>query len=282
MTAIRTPTLPPGVLVAREMQAALLSECAAYHLSVKSGLFIALCAPAIMVLYFLLMALPGSREFAVLIVQENHPVEIATFLLFFVSSLLALHNAYYLWHVKNLAIAALASVLMFVFLFVIAMEEIAWGQQFFSFSTPDLIQPYNMQHEVTIHNLKGIHGNAAKLYILLCLAAMTSMFWRVHGDYRAVMEAMQAPKILLIGLVVVLLASLPKLYTEHFHVHDYYKSHIRWTTEAIELTLGVLALSYVILKRRSLHARADSRRASCDSRPRAGPPARRASSWRRV
>jgi len=46
----------------------------------------------------------------------------------------------------------------FLFLFV-AGEEISWGQRIFHIATPEVLYDINLQHEITIHNIKGIHGS---------------------------------------------------------------------------------------------------------------------------
>jgi len=48
--------------------------------------------------------------------------------------------------------------------FVVAMEEIAWGQQFIGYETPDFIKPINVQGEVTLHNYRG-HNSALELVV---------------------------------------------------------------------------------------------------------------------
>jgi len=42
--------------------------------------------------------------------------------------------------------------------FFIAGEEISWGQRFFNITTPEMLKNINVQQEVNIHNIEGIHG----------------------------------------------------------------------------------------------------------------------------
>jgi len=42
--------------------------------------------------------------------------------------------------------------LFFLSLFIIAMEEISWGQRFFSFHSGEFFNAYNIQHETNLHN----------------------------------------------------------------------------------------------------------------------------------
>jgi hypothetical protein len=40
-------------------------------------------------------------------------------------------------------------------LFLIAMEEISWGQRIFNLGTPEFFESYNEQSEITLHNMYG-------------------------------------------------------------------------------------------------------------------------------
>ena len=44
-------------------------------------------------------------------------------------------------------------ILLTLSLFYVSGEEISWGQRLFSFSTPELLQQHNLQHEANLHNL---------------------------------------------------------------------------------------------------------------------------------
>lgn len=48
--------------------------------------------------------------------------------------------------------------LLALFLFICAGEEISWGQRIFGIETPELIQEANAQKELNLHNLWFFHG----------------------------------------------------------------------------------------------------------------------------
>lgn len=53
------------------------------------------------------------------------------------------------------------------FLFV-GMEEISWGQRLLSLKTPDALSAVNEQHELNLHNVKGLHGGTeVKVFLVL-------------------------------------------------------------------------------------------------------------------
>ncbi len=46
--------------------------------------------------------------------------------------------------------------LLAVGLFLVAGEEVSWGQQAFDFATPEWLKPHNRQRELTLHNLHAV------------------------------------------------------------------------------------------------------------------------------
>ena len=42
--------------------------------------------------------------------------------------------------------------------FLVAMEEVSWGQTLFSWSTPEALQELNIQSETNLHNLRTLQG----------------------------------------------------------------------------------------------------------------------------
>lgn len=80
--------------------------------------------------------------------SEDHLLENMTALFFFMASILLVFKffrpgIYYRWWLLFIA-------LMF---FVIAMEEISWGQRIVGWSTPASLSAYNYQNETNLHNV---------------------------------------------------------------------------------------------------------------------------------
>lgn len=118
-----------------------------------------LIAPLFLTFIFsVFLAVPFTREFTILQLSENHPVELITFIALICGSIMSLKLA-----IKSRKSEAptptsvIYGVLAFL-LFVIGMEEIAWGQWFLGFETPESLKAINRQGEVTLHNIDGIHG----------------------------------------------------------------------------------------------------------------------------
>ena len=53
--------------------------------------------------------------------------------------------------------------------FVVAGEEISWGQRIFGIATPDTLQSINVQHELNLHNISGVHDKVRALGLLFIL-----------------------------------------------------------------------------------------------------------------
>ena len=89
-------------------------------------------------------------------ISEGSLIEWLGFLFLLLSSILLWINSS-IWRgkIKKLFIRFTSIVL-----FLLAMEEMSWGQMIFNWGTPDLINNYNIQHETNIHNLSIFHAHS--------------------------------------------------------------------------------------------------------------------------
>ena len=84
-------------------------------------------------------------------VQEDGPAENLTALIYVISSILAGVAAFQLWRARRIWYM-LAFMGLAVGFFMIAGEEISWGQRIFAMQTPGFFEQYNHQHEMNLHN----------------------------------------------------------------------------------------------------------------------------------
>ncbi|MBU0719689.1 MAG: hypothetical protein KJ749_15705 [Planctomycetes bacterium] len=58
-----------------------------------------------------------------------------------------------------------------IMFFMVAAEEISWGQRLLGFATPAALQQINVQNEFNVHNIVGIHENVrlAGLIVILVI-----------------------------------------------------------------------------------------------------------------
>jgi len=97
------------------------------------------------------------------LVQEDGPLEWATFWAFVLAAALAARAAVPAggaWRLVYLGGFALGCLL-------VALEEISWGQRLFSFRPPELFLSRNYQQELNLHNLAGSDLRRAALQALL-------------------------------------------------------------------------------------------------------------------
>ena len=98
----------------------------------------------ILVLMAFITLYPGTRDFGIWLLAENKPVELLTFVIFIIGSVYGMKFSFNISKNHKYYIVLFYGVFSF-FLFFIAMEEIAWGQQFFDFKTPTSWKKINLQ-----------------------------------------------------------------------------------------------------------------------------------------
>lgn len=79
------------------------------------------------------------------------------------------------WWSKRQTFHKISFALATVFLLFVAAEEISWGQRIFNVETPDQIAEINLQDEITVHNMEGVHHLVQIGYIFFGLYG--SIMW---------------------------------------------------------------------------------------------------------
>jgi hypothetical protein len=114
--------------------------------------------PVVLTLGSLALCVPAAgRRFYDWLISENKPVEMATFILALLATVMGVRLAAALWRGRE-RVAAAFYVLFALGMFFIGMEEIAWGQQLFGWETPADWGQQNAQNETTLHNLGPFQG----------------------------------------------------------------------------------------------------------------------------
>ena len=111
------------------------------------------------------------------ILQEDGPFENIQAVLFFLSGLgfvlIYIKNSRNLWY---LALSML--------LIALAGEEISWGQRIFSIASPAWELKDNVQGEMNLHNINGIHQHIRLTGILFCIFYFVVIFgflYKLHS-----------------------------------------------------------------------------------------------------
>ena len=88
------------------------------------------------------------------LIAEDTVVEYATFVTFLLAALVAVRLAIELRE-QHETVFFLSYSLLAAVLFMIAMEEISWGQRIFSIETPSFLESRNRKGEINFHNFGG-------------------------------------------------------------------------------------------------------------------------------
>lgn len=213
-----------------------------YGVSKKAALFISLSPIILTLAYNVLLVMPSYRSFAFWLQEENSPIELLTFIFFLTGGVLGLYFTFkFIKHNKK------STTIFYVFfsicLLIIAMEEIAWGQWFFFFDTPENWKEMNTQGETTIHNLKGFHGHNEILRFLFGFCGITGVFL---GKFE-ILKKISANVILIPWFIIVVFHSIADIFTNSENIsYNIYRA-LQTNSELVEMLISVSAFLYLWL-----------------------------------
>ena len=178
-----------------------------------------LCGLAVVILYLM------HSKFGVrmpLLFRKEGLFENLTFALYLLSAVacaiaaLSLHRNPAVVHHRLVALFYLACALAF---FMVAGEEVSWGQRVFGIETPEALAAMNYQQEITAHNLLSKRALDAMteqvaVVFLLGLVAM----WVIVGALRLPNLQFVIPHPSLVGLALITFYSAQVLHLEIFEV----------------------------------------------------------------
>jgi hypothetical protein len=126
------------------------------------------------------------------------------------------------------------------------MEEVAWGQRWFGFETPEALREINMQHEVTLHNIRGLHGWSDLMRLAFGLGGLVGIFlWRFPR-----MRSVAVAPVLWSWFLVISIHAAIDTYNDFAPISRRIDFALQRSSEVIELLIGAAALLYA-----GLHAR---------------------------
>ena len=223
------------------------SECEKYRVRYLFAILIIFLPLITIPSYGLSMLLPQTRRVALLLVKENHVVEILTFVFLFLGSLQGLYLGW--WAIsKEKLFTGTFYALFSLGMFFVAMEEIAWGQQFFNFQTPYFIKTINAQRELTVHNLNGLHGKSEFFHILFGAGGLVGIWLNT----RLSSHEIGVPLVLLTWFFSITAVSGIDLYNDYFPIEKSFDQGMRWMSEVIEMLIGIAGFLYISLMTRKL------------------------------
>lgn len=197
------------------------------------------------------LALPPTRDATRWFVQgERHPVEIITAITLFAGAFLGISLTRRLIKAKAgpLAVGFFG---FFTFgLFLVGLEEIAWGQWIYRFNTPEFVKGWNQQGETTLHNMPGLQGHTEVLRMAFGFGGLIG----IAVGFRQAFRRIGVPVVILPWfLSIAVLASVEFYVTPgRMFLHNRITTVIFQMGEATEMLVAIAGLLYVALRRRQL------------------------------
>jgi hypothetical protein len=199
--------------------------------------------------------MPRLYRFAV---REDSLVEWATAIAYVVAAIFAGALARHLWRRRDRLYAALYGLLTLGF-FLIAMEEISWGQRIFDFSTPGSFGAINAQGEMNFHNWSSFPLHEAYIVVGLYGAFARIIAMPILGRrYRKLVELLTAPYSLFLYFAIPLAYYAHSEYLYYTELvpaglqwREYWAQHQHFVNyqdqEPIELLLSIGFLLFVAM-----------------------------------
>lgn len=197
---------------------------------------------------------PDSESAAMWMLEENHPIEMLSFVFLLAGGVLGLSLA---GRAKRMGERPLVSNFYLVFalgLLLAAMEEIAWGQKLLGFDSSALWKSLNRQGETTLHNMPGMHGRTEILRLVFGLGGIAGIFLTAGRRLRPI----AAPRLLWPWFAVITVHAGIDYYADLVRIDRDFDFLIRHTSELVELLIGAAGFLYVLLNWARLPRRAST------------------------
>lgn len=187
------------------------------------------------------LALPVTRRSTLWLLEENHPVEMLTFIFLLAGGL---RGAILAWRTYRQGEAKLCIWFYLVFaaaLLLTAMEEIAWGQKFLDFETPSAWKELNAQGETTLHNVHLLQGRSELFRLTFGLGGLIGIWAARYPSLRKI----AAPAILQSWFLVITAHSVVDLFNDIVPVQKDFDVGIYWLSELTEMLIGIAGFLYM-------------------------------------
>ena len=202
------------------------------------------CPVGIAGLFTLLLFFLPTREFAKSLLLENHSVELITFAAWLVGAVLAFVAAIRSNRSGQQLYVTGFYALVSAAMFVMAMEEVNWGQVFFEFDMPRVFRKLTRHREMSLHKRHLIDGQSEYLRMIAGLGMLLGLhLWRFPLFRKIAM-----PPVLWPWPVVITILSGIDLYTALFPVpRFFYRTMGIYMSEITEMLIGLAAFLYVAI-----------------------------------
>ena len=203
---------------------------------------------AILGFYLLLLLVPFTRNGALWGLEENHPVEVLTFGFALTGGLIGARLVLRSIQRKEDPLTLWFYLLFSLGIIFIAGEEIAWGQQFFGFATPEEWKKLNFQGETTLHNIVGLQSHSDMIRTTFGLCGLAGVWLSVQPRFRRI----GAPVILSPWFLLISAHSLLDVYNDFFPINVKFDFYVQRLSELVEMMIGIAGMLFLWLNSRML------------------------------
>ncbi|WP_412060753.1 hypothetical protein [Rubrivirga sp. IMCC45206] len=196
---------------------------------------------ALLAVFTVFLAIPATRDAAQWMLAENRPVELLSFVFLMVGGVLGLRLAAQLrrrgergWTVAFYALFSLG-------LLAIGAEEVAWGQWFVGFETPEAIAEVNTQGELTLHNHKALKDHLEIFPLLFGLAGLVGVWVRRFPGWSRV----AAPAALLPWFALIAVVSAVDFLQDWVVIQAQFDELVNALDELVEMFVALAGLLFV-------------------------------------
>ena len=201
------------------------------------------------VVYIAMLASKVTRPLAVLMTQENYPVELGTFLFAVIAGIQSL---YLPRQVKRAGANKLFIAFYIIFgigLIWVGLEEIDYGQWFLHWKTPEAISRINTQHEFNMHNIEGLGGHTEYLRLAFGVGGLMGVALSFFTWFRAV----SVSRLLVTWFAVITVLAACDLYCDIKALDTNFAKAMDVMSEVVELMISMAASIYLWIKAKELN-----------------------------
>lgn len=215
----------------------------------KNKLFkIALFPLLFILIYSVLLIIPVTRDAAVWGIQENRPIELITFVFAIAGGIMGLTLA---WQIKQRRGSNVAFCFYLVFalgLLFVGAEEVAWGQWFLGFETPEALENINAQGELTFHNIDGMQERLEILPLTFGVAGLIGVW--LNQSKNIYFRQLGASYALLPWFLIITVVSAIDLFQDFVVIHEQFDNLINYLDEVVEMLISLAGFIYIWLNKR--------------------------------
>ncbi|WP_412068741.1 hypothetical protein [Rubrivirga sp. IMCC43871] len=196
---------------------------------------------ALLAVFSVFLAIPATRDAAQWMLAENRPVELLSFVFLVVGGGLGLWLAVRLRRRGEAGRVVAFYGLFALGLLTIGAEEVAWGQWFVGFETPEAIAEVNTQGELTLHNHRALKDHLEIFPLLFGLAGLVGVWVRRFPGWTRV----AAPAALLPWFAVIAVVSAVDFFQDWVVIQAQFDELVNALDELVEMFVALAGLLYV-------------------------------------